>query len=245
MVLPSELPRPLPAHLPILLNAVRAGEGQTSRIVARYLVTTVRATAQSDEVRSVLDTVAVRLGDGGRVSPLSVAHGEPRPLAPLDEAERRRVADALRQWMDRDGAQQLAGPIEALRRRVRRDLDRLADYYASLDEEMRVAEGRACSPEERARRAAKRAALPEDLAARRAQIAERLRPSAGRGIGGGDADRDRGRRVHRPRPPPQPLGHGDRARARRRLGVRGSGLPGLRSRHPPALSLRRAPARAL
>ncbi|HSP98656.1 MAG TPA: hypothetical protein VL049_15650 [Candidatus Dormibacteraeota bacterium] len=174
--LPPELPRPLPAQLPILLNAVRAGEARQTREARRYLVATLRVTAHSDEVRSVLDTVAVRLDDGARVAAPPLERGEPRPLAPLAEGEQRHAARALQRWTAHEAPRRLAGAIEAVRRRLHRDLERMADFYASLDEEMRAAERRARHPEERARRAAKRAALPDDLAARRAQVVERVRP---------------------------------------------------------------------
>lgn len=176
LVLPPELPRPLPAQVPILLNAVRAGEVRQTRVVRRYLVATLRVTAHSDEVRSAIATATVRLDDGARVATPALERGEPRPLAPLDDGERRRVTQALQRWTALDAPRRLSGAIESVRRRVQRDLERMADFYASLDEEMRVAERRARSAEERARRAAKRAALPEDLAARRAQVIERVRP---------------------------------------------------------------------
>jgi hypothetical protein len=70
----------------------------------------------------------------------------------------------------------LAGALETLRRRARRDLERMADYYASLDAEMAKAAERARTEEERSRRHAKRAALPGDLAARREQLRSRMRP---------------------------------------------------------------------
>jgi hypothetical protein len=61
-------------------------------------------------------------------------------------------------------------------RRVRRDLEHMAEFYASLDEEMAAAARRTRGAEERARRTAKRAALPDDLVARRTQVRERMRP---------------------------------------------------------------------
>lgn len=176
LALPPELPRPLPAQVPTLLNAVPAGEAAQTRAVRRYLVATLRVTAHSDEVRSALDTLAVRLDDGARVAVPSLERGEPRPLAPLTEDEQRRAALALQRWTAHEAPRRLAGAIEAVRRRLHRDLERMADFYASLDEEMRGAEHRARHPEERARRAAKRRALPDELAARRAQVVERVRP---------------------------------------------------------------------
>lgn len=176
LVLPAELPRPRPAQLPALLNAVRAGEIRQSAALQRYLVATLRVVAHGDEVRSALATVALRLADGARVDALALDRGEPRPVAPLDGEERRRAADAVQRWMAREAARRLAGALDAARRRIRRDLERMADFYASLDHEMQAAERRVRNPEERARRAAKRAALPDDLAARRAQVIERVRP---------------------------------------------------------------------
>ena len=176
LVLAPELPRPLPDALPVLLNAVRAGPIQQTRATCRYLVATLRVTLHSDEVRSRLAEVTLRLRDAARVAALPLARGEPHRLPALTDDERRRAAGALRRWVATDGLAQLAGALASVERRARRDLERLADYYASLDDEMRSAERRARSAEERARRAAKRAALPDDLAARRAQIAERIRP---------------------------------------------------------------------
>jgi len=175
LVLQPELPRPLPDHLPVLLNAVRAGVAQRSRETQRYLVATLRLTAHSDEVRSALATLVVRLHDGAHVAALPIERGEAHRLARLTDGERRRTTGALQRWVAVEGPRRLASALDAVQRRARRDLERLADYYASLDEEMRTAEQRARSPDERARRAAKRAALPDDLAARRAQIAERIR----------------------------------------------------------------------
>lgn len=176
VVLPPELPRPLPDHLPVLLNAVRTGAPLAVREVRRYLVAVLRLAVHSDEVRSALETVAVRLADGARVAPPALDRGESRPLRGLAEDECRRSAASLRQWLERDGPRRLASALEAVTRRVRRDLERMGQFYASLDEEMAAAARRARSAEERARRAAKRAALPDDLAARRAQLGERVRP---------------------------------------------------------------------
>lgn len=174
--LPPELPRPLPAQIPVLLNAVRAGDATRSRAVERYLLADLRLVVLSDEVRSAMATVCLRLADGAYVTPPPLQQAEPRALRPLDDAERRRVRRALHGWIRRESPVRLAGALAAVQRRVRRDLDRMAEYYTSLDAEMAVAVRRARVPEERERRQAKRAALAEDLAARRAQLRERTRP---------------------------------------------------------------------
>jgi len=176
VVVPPELPRPLPAHLPVLLNAVRAGDTERTRAVGRYLVAEVRLVAQSDEVRSAMETVCVRLDDGALVTPPPLGAAEPQPLRALDEAERQRALQALRLWLRRQGPARLAVALAAVQRRVRRDLERMAEYYASLDAEMAAAARRARLAEERERRAVKRAALADDLAARRSQLRERTRP---------------------------------------------------------------------
>lgn len=176
VVLQSELPRRLPDHLPVLLNAVRSGEVRQARQPSRYLVSTLRLAIHSDEVRSALDTVTVRLVDGAFVADLPLARAEPRPLTGLDDAERRGLGQALQVWLTRQGPRRLGGALDAIERRVRRDLERMAEFYASLDEEMAAAARRARNADERARRTAKRAALPDDLAARRTQVSERMRP---------------------------------------------------------------------
>ncbi len=176
IVLAPELPRPLPEHLPVLLNAVRSGEVRRTREAHRYLVATLRLAVQSDEVRSALDSVGLRLADGACVPPLPLERGEPHALRGLDEDELGRSARGLRRWLKREGPRRLAGAVEAVGRRVRRDLERMAEFYASLDEEMAASGRRARSADERARRTAKRAALPDDLQARRAQLRERMRP---------------------------------------------------------------------
>src|SRR5439155_22517165 len=72
------------------------------------------------------------------------------------------------------GPEVLGNALEAIARRGRRDLLRMADYYASLDAEMARAVERARSAEERTRRDVKRRLLPEELEARRTQLCERL-----------------------------------------------------------------------
>src|SRR5207249_4350295 len=81
---------------------------------------------------------------------------------------------SLRTAFRRAGPEALGAALEAIARRARRDLLRMADYYASLDAEMARAVERARSPEERTRRDAKRRLLPQDLEARRAQLRDRL-----------------------------------------------------------------------
>lgn len=175
VVVPSELPRPLPPHVPVLLNAVRAGEATRSRAVERYLVAELRLVVQSDEVRSALVTVCLRLADGASVTAPPLHLAEPRPLRPLDDVERQRVQRALRLWVRREAPERMAGALAAVQRRVRRDLERLAEYYSSLDAEMALAVRRARLPEERERRRQKRTGLAADMAARRAQLRERAR----------------------------------------------------------------------
>lgn len=175
VIVPPELPRPLPAHAPVLLNAVRAGEPARFRATERYLVADLRLMLHSDEVRAAMDTVCVRLADGAQVTPPPLHQAEPRPLRTLDDAERHRAHRALRLWARQEGPARLAGALAAVQRRLRRDLERMAEYYASLDTEMEVAVRRARVPEERERRQSKRAALADDLAARRAQLRERTR----------------------------------------------------------------------
>lgn len=66
--------------------------------------------------------------------------------------------------------------LEALRQRGYRDLERMAEYYGSLDADMAKSADRVRSGEERARRQAKWAALPADLDGRRDQLRARIQP---------------------------------------------------------------------
>jgi hypothetical protein len=173
--LPAELPRALPADLPILLNAVRTGDPEEVREPARYVAADVRVALHGEEIRSALERVTVRLADGARVTPFRLGGAYPVDTSPLGEDERRRVAGVLRAWARDVAPRLLAGPLETLRRRAARDLERLAEYFASLDRDMAAAVERARSKEERERRRLKREALGVQLEERRAQMRERMR----------------------------------------------------------------------
>jgi hypothetical protein len=175
VALPAELPRSLPEHLPALLNAVRGGEVQKVPGVERYLLLHVRATSRGDELRSALALVAVRLSDGALVTPPRIDGAYPTRTSLPNADEKRACAAALRRWFADEGVKNLDGPLSAVRRRARRDLERLAEYYRSLDHEMAQAVRRARADDERARRETKRAGLPDDLAARRVQLRDRMR----------------------------------------------------------------------
>ena len=118
--------------------------------------------------------VAVRLDDGAEVASLDLAAAYPVAVAPLGEAERAAAARTLQAAFRRAAPEVLGMALEAIARRARRDLLRMADYYASLDGEMARAVDRTRSPEERTRREAKRRLLPQELEARRAQLRDRL-----------------------------------------------------------------------
>ncbi len=173
--LPAELPRALRADLPVLLNAVRIGDPEEVREPARYLACDVHVALHGEEVRSTLERVTIRLADGARVPTLRLAGAYPVDASPLDEDERRGAVAALRAWIRDAGPTILAGPLETLRRRAARDLERMAEYFASLDREMAAAVERARSEEERARRLVKRRGLEAELRERRAQVRERTR----------------------------------------------------------------------
>lgn len=175
LILPAELPRRLPAHLPVLLNGVIAGDAVATMGAERYLVAEVRLVAQSDEMRSQITTLCVRTSDGARVSIPSLAGAQTGALEPLGDGERRRLASSLRSWMQREGIRRMAGAFESVRRRLSRDLESMADFYRGLDSDMAAAARRARSDEERQRRNAKRGALGADMAARRGQLRERTR----------------------------------------------------------------------
>ena len=180
LALPGGLPRRLPDHVPVLLNAVRDGSaGPRTRRPARYVVAHLRLRLQGDEVRHAPLVLTVRLEDGARVPTLDLGPAHPVAAAALGVEELARLGRALQSGCARAAPEALAGALQAIRRRARRDLLRIADYYTSLDAEMARAAGRARSPDERARRAAKRALLPEELDARRAQLRERLRARIG------------------------------------------------------------------
>lgn len=174
--LPAGLPTPLPDGMPILLNAVRAGDAERRRVRARYLVAEVRVTLQGDELRSTIAPLAIRLDDGARTLPPSMAGAYPVAAPALDGRERENAQAALRAWLWREGPALHAGALQTLRRRATRDLDRLAEYYAGLNSEMAQAVERARGDDERGRRYAKWAALRVDLEARREQVRVRLRP---------------------------------------------------------------------
>jgi hypothetical protein len=173
--LPAELPRAVPGDLPVLLNAVRIGDPQEVRDPARYLACDVRVALHGEEIRSALERVTVRLADGARVAALRLADAYPVDASPLDEEERRRAAGALREWTRDSAPRLLAGAFETLHRRAVRDLERLAEYFASLDRDMAAAVERARSEEERSRRRLKLQGLVEELGERRAQVRERMR----------------------------------------------------------------------
>jgi hypothetical protein len=141
---------------------------------ARYLSAHLRLTLLGDELRSALLEVAVRLEDGALVSTLDLTHAYPVSASPLGPAEREAAANAIRAAHMRAAPVALAGALEAIGRRARRDLGRIADYYTALAAEMERAVERARSADERARRSAKRAMLPEELEARRNQLRDRL-----------------------------------------------------------------------
>ena len=158
-----------------LLNAVRAGPARPRpRAPVRYLAAHLRLTLQGDEVRHATLPVAVRLDDGAEVASLDLAAAYPVAVAPLGEAERAAAARTLQAAFRRAAPEVLGMALEAIAQRARRDLLRMADYYASLDGEMARAVDRARSPEERTRREAKRRLLPQELEARRAQLRDRL-----------------------------------------------------------------------
>ena len=175
LILPAELPRRLPAHLPVLLNGVIAGDAVATGGVERYVVTEVRLVVQSDEMRSRIATLCFRASDGARVSTPRLAGAHEGALEPLAGEERRRLESSLRSWMQREGIRQMAGAFESVRRRLSRDLESMADFYRGLDSDMAAAARRARSDEERQRRNAKRGALGVDMAARRGQLRERTR----------------------------------------------------------------------
>ena len=175
VALPGELPRALPDDRLVLLNAVRGGPARPRpRARARYLAAHLRLTLQADEVRHTTLPVAVRLDDGAEVAPLDLAAAYPVAVAPLGERERAAAICTLQAAFRRAGPEVLGSALEAIARRGRRDLLRMADYYASLDAEMARAVERARSTEERTRRDAKRRLLPQELDARRTQLCERL-----------------------------------------------------------------------
>lgn len=176
VALPAGLPTPLPERLPVLLNAVRAGTAKYRRTVARFLAADLRVTLHGEEVRSALVSLTIRLEDGARTEPFRVSGAHTVITAPLDTRERRNTQRAFRSWLRREGPTVHRSAFETLHRRARRDLERLADYFASLDAEMAKAVDRARSDDERSRRYAKWAALPADLEARREQLRVRIRP---------------------------------------------------------------------
>jgi hypothetical protein len=173
---PAELSRAFPEKLPVLLNAVCTGDPQEAHEAARYLVCHLRLALHGEDVRSTLESVTIRLADGARVNSLRLSDAYPIEASRLSEEEHRGAADAIRMWARDQGPRLLAGALETLRRRAVRDLERMAEYFASLDREMAAAVGRARSEEERARRRLKRRGLSTALAERRAQVRERMRP---------------------------------------------------------------------
>jgi hypothetical protein len=173
--LPAELPRPLPRDLPVLLNGVRIGDAAEVREPARYLVCDVRVALHGEEIRSVLERVTIRLADGARVPAFRLAEAYPIGASPLDEHDRRTAIAALSAWIRDAGPALLGGALETLRRRGARDLERMAEYFASLDRDMAAAALRARSEQERLRRREKRRGLAVELRERRAQVRERMR----------------------------------------------------------------------
>ena len=115
--------------------------------------------------------MTVRLEDGARAASLDLGGAYPVDAAPLDEREQRAASSALRSWLRREGPRLLAGALETLRRRARRDLERMAEYYASLDAEMANATERARADGERLRRRAKWEALAADKVLIRSHLA--------------------------------------------------------------------------
>ncbi|MBI4538406.1 MAG: hypothetical protein HY704_02695 [Gemmatimonadetes bacterium] len=176
VALPAGLPAPLPESLPVLLNAVRLGAAERRRTDGRFLAAEVRVTLQGEELRSAVVSLTIRLADGARTEAFRVSGAYPLATAPLDDRERHNARAALRSWLWREGPVVHVGALETLRRRARRDLEGMAEYYASLDAEMAKAAARARSDEERLRRYAKWAALPGDLDSRREQLRLRIRP---------------------------------------------------------------------
>ena len=175
VALAGELPRPLPDHVPVLLNAVRAGPtAPRVRVPARYLVAHLHLTLHGDELRSTVLDLTVRLRDGAHVAALDLRRSYVIAAAPLTAAERQAAGETLRRAVRQTAPVALAGALAAIGRRAQRDLGRIAEYYTSLDAEMARAVGRVRSDDERQRRLAKRALLPDELAARRAQLRERL-----------------------------------------------------------------------
>jgi hypothetical protein len=173
---PPALPIPLPERWPVLHNAVRAGHPQHRRAADRYLSLELRVVLHSEELRTALVPVTLRLEDGARTVPFPTSGAYPVTRAPLDQRERELVARAVGSWLQREAPALHAVALESLRRRARRDLERMADYYASLDAEMAKAARRARSADERARRQAKWASLAADLATRREQLRVRMQP---------------------------------------------------------------------
>jgi len=173
---PPGFPMPLSERWPVLHNAVRVGHPQHRRAADRYLSLELRVVLHSEELRTALVPLTLRLEDGARTPPFRVSGEYPVTRPPLDQREREAIGAALQSWLRREAPTVHAGALETLRRRARRDLERMAEYYASLDAEMAKAAQRARSEEERARRRAKWAALPADLTGRREQLRVRMQP---------------------------------------------------------------------
>ena len=139
-------------------------------------------TLHGDEVRSALAATCVRLCDSASVAGFSLAAAYPGDggrggsRGGLDDSERRALVRGLRAWIGLHGLDPFRAALEGVARRARRDLERLAEYYRSLDDEMARAIRRARADAEKARRRAKRELLPAELAARKEQLRERLRP---------------------------------------------------------------------
>jgi hypothetical protein len=176
VALPLELPRPLPAGIPLLLNAVAAPAGPHTVVATRYLQCHLRLTLEADERRTILVTAGIRLSDGACVATLRLDGAYSCDAPPLTPAERQAAERALRMFTVNEGPGVMQSALDSVKRRASRDLERLHEYFASLDKEMAHAARRARSPEERARREQKRAALSDDLGARRAQLTRRLSP---------------------------------------------------------------------
>ena len=221
--------RQVPSRLPLSRRHPQAGPAQ-------------RRGAQRDRYRSpcVWPTAP-------SVPSLPLAGGEPRALSPAG----RRANGGVQRRRCSAGSPARAsgasrGALEAIERRVRRDLEHMAEFYASLDQEMAAAARRARGADERARQAGQTCGAPRrsDGAPHPAARAHAAPPV-----------RRVGRRDARPKPTPSAStcrSAGARARASSRSLGRGAdssfegpmcarcGVATLRH-----LSLRRPPARPL
>jgi hypothetical protein len=176
---PPGLALSIPERLPVLLNCVSAGSRGRRRSWQRYLTVELRTTLHGEEVRTAQLSVTIRLSDGARTEPFRVSCANEVSGKPLGDEERRIVTATLRSWLHREVPSLHYMALEALQQRGHRDLERMADYYASLDSEMARAAERTRSEAERKRRLAKWSALAADLESRREQLRVRMRPRLG------------------------------------------------------------------